>query len=350
MKSPTLFAAVAAVCLASVSTASAMPQQGKAKQAPKKAAVQKPTTRPVLGTAQLPGDNGKLNQAYTMGQTRKVNFTLTGARYTKTRWTIDGRAAAPDKTTKLLVLSFSIQNPNPEITNFNMGTLKFTAIDQENVNHEYEGMVIQKAEEKNLTMDLKPAQKIECETVIVVPAKGVVPKLMVAHDTGGGVLRYDLRPIVQKLDKPFSEDGATAVETINAEKDAYYPLMHWDVKYLSTAISEKRFGNWTISDNKVFVLAKFQIKKASKTGYIARFRAELISEDGDRYDDQGMKKASLEEGANGPTEFGQEMNVRMAFAIPKGVKIAKLRIWEDQSKSSTALEFPIEMVATMDGK
>lgn len=345
MKTPMLLAALAA---ASVVVAQTKPA-AKPTQKPKPAA-QTPTARPLLGTAQLPGDDGKLNQAYTMGTRGKLNFTLTGVRYTKVRWNVEGNSTAPGREEKLMILSFSIQNPNPEITPYHSGSLKFTAIDQENENHEWVGNVVQKASDKSLNINLKPAQKVECEAAIVVPGKGVVPKLMVAHQSGGDVLRYDLRPIVQKLEKPWSENGDDVLETIAGEKDTYYPLLQWDVKYQTVAIDEKRFGNWTIGDEHVFVLARVGIKKMSKSGHIARFRAELVSEDGDKYPDSGLKKASLPEGHPSTGDYGQEMNARMAFSVPKGIKIAKMRLWEEQGNKSVVVEWPMDIYATMDGK
>lgn len=343
MKTPLILAALTAVCLA--------PAQAKPATKPGTKPAQKPAqTQPLLGTAQLPGDNGKLEQAYTMGERGKVNVVLTGVRYAKERWIHDESAVTPDRDHKLMILSFQIQNPNKEITRFNGGVLKFTAIDQEGENHEGSRIAIQKSGVKNLSIDLKPAQRIDCETAILVPAKGMVPKLMVAHESGGGVLRYDLHDAIKGLQKPYSADGVNADASIPGEAGTFYSLWDWDVKYQNVETGEKAFGHWTIDDNKSFVFARLAIKKAVAGNSLARINAELISEDGDRYPDSGLKKGSLEEGHSLRGEQGQEMNTRMAFSVPKGVKIVKLRVWEGQNTYSHAVEFPMDLYATMDMK
>jgi hypothetical protein len=343
MKSPTLFAALTAVCLVSAAPL-ASAQQAKAKPTPAAQA------RPVLGTAQLPGDNGKLNQAYTMGQQGKLNIVLTGVRYAKSRWIVDGETNATDRDHKLMIVSFQIQNPNNEITNLNDSTLAFTAIDQEGENHEGIKRVIQKSGAKDLNIDLKPAQRIDCETAIVVPAKGVIPKLMVAHRSGGGVLRYDLHDAIKPLEKPYSENGTDAAELIKGEPSTYYTLLDTDARYISTAFQEHQLGANTINDKEIFMLAKMTFKMGTPGKGFMRFEAEAEDENGDRYPATSIRKASTEEWMSSYAEPGQETNGRVSFVVPKGVKIAKFRIWETTRGKSLAVEYPVDSYATVDGQ
>lgn len=311
----------------------------------------KPATKPqdhiVKGTTQMAGDNGKLGVTYTIGQTDPVNITLLDARFSVGRLNIGIYSNAPEKDQKLLILTYTIQNPNKEETRYNRGTLKFTAVDQEDENHVGVNDVRRKDAVEPLDIGLKPAQKIEVQTAIMVPAKGTVPKLIVEHRNGGPVLRYDLRPILKGLEAPFAGETPVDAKTeIEGVIDTYYPMMGYDVKYLSNELKERQFGVWTIdADSKIFFIPKFQFKKGSTGSESFRFEAYVESEDGDRYRGQGPYKASMDDHSPGPTEFGQEVAARMVFDVPKGVKLKKIRISEDNGKGSRVYIFPIDVVA-----
>lgn len=302
--------------------------------------------RVVKGTTQMAGDNGKVNVTYTIGQTQPVNITLLDARLSVERFPIGIYSHAPAKDEKLLILTYTIQNPNNEETRYNSSTLKFTVVDQEDENHEFINEVRRKDGDERLDIGLKPAQKIEVQTAIVVPAKGTVPKLIVEHRNGGPVLRYDLRPFLKGLDAPYAGDSAfDARAEIEAKPDAYYPMMGFDVKFIGQETKERQFGVWTIDpDRKIFFIPKFQFKKATKGGDAFRFKAEVESEDGDRYPGQGPYKGSLDEHSTAPTEFGQEIASRMVFDVPKGVHLKKLRISEDNGGGSRVYIFPLDVV------
>lgn len=331
---------VAAMIAASLAFPQAKPIQAKPAQ-----------TKPVLGTTQLPGDNGKLDQAYTMGNEAKLNIVLTGVRYTKTRWTHGNDNLTADRDHKLMILSFQIQNPNKEITMFTGSSLKFTAIDQEGENHEGVASAIQKSNAKELSIDLKPAQRIDCETAILVPAKGVVPKLMVAHARGGAVLRYDLHDVIKPLEKPYSENGSDAAPIFAGEKDTYYSLLDSDVKYASTAFKERQLGSNTCDPEKqIYMLSRMTFRMQTPVKGFMRFEGEAVDENGDKYPSVSIRKAGTEDHMASYAESGEETNGRMAFVIPKGLKIAKMRIWETTRGKSSAIEFPVDMYATADGQ
>jgi len=310
-----------------------------------------PKPRPVLGTAQLPGDNGKLNQAYTMGPVAKLNIVLTGVRYTKVRWTHGDSNLAPDREHKLMILSFQIQNPNKEITSFSGGSMKFTAIDQEGENHEGIGSAIQKSNAKELSIELKPAQRIDCETAILVPAKGVVPKLMVAHGQGGAVLRYDLHDQIKPLEKPYSENGFDAAPLFAGEAGTYYSLLDSDLKYVSTAFQERQLGSNTCDPTRqIYMLSRMTFRMQTPGQGFMRFEAEAIDENGEKYPSVSIRKVSTEEGMSSYAQAGEETNGRIAFVIPKGLKIAKMRVWETTRGKSSAVEFTVGQFATADGQ
>lgn len=313
----------------------------------------KPATRPVLGTAQLPGDNGKLGQAYTMGTAEKLNIVLTGVHYSKVRWNHSDHTVDPSDGEKLLVVDYQIQNPNKVPTGMDGGALKFTAVDEESQNHEGVGYVVQKNYGTDLSLNLKPAQRMDCETVIVVPAKAIIPKLMVAHRTGGPVLRYDLHGKVAALAKPFSADGTTALASYPGAIGTAYPLLFEDAKVVSTAFQGSPLGPTSIDDKKIFMLVKVTAKNMSTAKQpVGGFKAEVVDEDGEHYKSDGVRKASLDDTTSGEIDPGAEMTFRLPIVLPKGVKVVKIRLWEQGNhyENSSAVEIPVELYATADGQ
>src|SRR5437763_600353 len=95
-----------ATALAGV-TAVAASQTGKKPATTVKPTQAKPVEQqrpPVKGTAQLPGDNGQIGQAYTLGTTEPINFTLDSAEYTVKRVVMGETVHAPEGDEKLLVI------------------------------------------------------------------------------------------------------------------------------------------------------------------------------------------------------------------------------------------------------
>ena len=97
---------ISGIAVATLALCMASPGAQTRKPAPKPAA-----PPAVKGTAQLPGDNGKLNQAYTMGKEDQLNFTLTGAEYTLGRLVVGDTIYAPTRDQKLLAAKLHRAEP-----------------------------------------------------------------------------------------------------------------------------------------------------------------------------------------------------------------------------------------------
>ena len=330
------------LAVATLACVAAVPLQKKAK---------KPPARTVAGTAQLPGDDGKLGQAYTMGKENRLNLVLTGVRYSKTRWNHGNDTAAPNQGQKLLIVSFQVQNPNKAITRFGEGTLKLTAIDGEGANHEGEFGVVQKGRNADFEIDLKPAQRVEAETAILVPAAGPIPKLMVAHRSGGSVVRYDLRGHVAPLGKPFSPNGVDAPASVTGEAGVAYPLLKADVTIGATAFKAGRFGDLSEREGQTFMTTRLTLVARTPGRLAFQIHGQAVDGDGERYPSIDLQKASTEAESGGIGEPGEPLACRMLFFVPKGVKIAKVRVWEgDNDLRSTTIEAPVGLYATEDGR
>ncbi|MBS1706760.1 MAG: hypothetical protein JST40_12890 [Armatimonadetes bacterium] len=167
-------------------------------------------TAPTKGTVQMPGDNGKLKTTYQLGEkNNELHFTLESAAFAMSY-------AAPEDTylaqenQRLLVLTYTVQNPLNTEAKLNLRSFKFTVVSPEDQNFDFNGYILNAATKKRLDQSLKPAQKVKVIAVIPIHAVGPVNKLIVQRGQNTPVLRYDLTDKVEKLVSVFSKDGVDA--------------------------------------------------------------------------------------------------------------------------------------------
>jgi hypothetical protein len=320
------------------STFNAVHAAPKAKPKPKTATktVVKPKApqQNILGMVPMSGVEGKIGQTYTVGGDSPLNFTLDSAEYTLERINIGETATAPNKDEKLLVLRYTVHNPNKVERQYDWATLNFTAVDAMNENREYIQAAGSKQSGQDLSTHLKPAQKVEAYTAIKVPAKGVIPKLIVKPSDGGGVIRYDLRTVVKTLVAPFTENGTTALEEINAQRDTYYPLTDLDVKLIGTSYANK-LGDVEREEEQRFFVATVSMRNGTTTDKNydwATITPQLFDVDGEEVAwPQAMLKTTRNETADGTLKPGAEYTVRYYFMLPKNVNAKTLKLQEGES-------------------
>ena len=300
-----------------------------------------PVKPPTKGTTQMAGAEAQLGTAYTIGQNEgAINFTLDSAEFRVQRVSVGDESVAPKAEEKLLVLNYTVHNPNKELLSYDWGTLSFTAVDVQNVNHESINKVGRIGTNETIALELKPGQKLGVFTAIVVPAKGVVPKLIVKHVNGGPVLRYDLRKVVKALAAPFAEpadaSGATAASEIAAEAGKYYPLLGWDAKLVSSAYAAGPLGENEAGDGKRFFVATIALKNGTSAPIsydTSTFTPLLITADDEKVEFANiLLKTTRNETAMGELKPGQEYTARFVFALPKDIAAKTLHFLEPESR------------------
>jgi hypothetical protein len=311
----------------------------------KKPAPAKPAGNIVLGTKQLPGDFGKFGTTYTIGKDSPINFTLRSAEYRVDRFSIDSNSWGQEAGQKLLVLHFTVQNPTKSELNYYWGGISFTAVDSQDVNHEYVQAVTREGDPKRaaVNMSLKPAQKIDVVTAIVLPAEGVAPKLIVQREDGAAVVRYDLRGKVTPLAAPFADpadaSGATALARVPARPGVSYPLGNFDATLDAVAFTANALNGEIPEEGMRYLTATFTIKNATmatQSYYWGAFEPSLKDADGETVEyNQVMLKASRDEAARGELEPGDEARIRFFFAVPTDLGVKSLWLKEGDSRTYT---------------
>jgi hypothetical protein len=330
--------------LAATTSASVVQAAPRAK--PKaKPAVAKPLNKP-LGMVPMSGVDGKIGQTYTIDKDSPLNFTLDSAEYTLQRINFGDSSHAPLKNEKLLLLRFTVHNPQKFDRQFYWGTIHFTAVDAMNQNRESTQTVGARQTGEKVSMALKPAQKLEAYTVIKVPAKGVIPKLIVKPNNTGGVIRYDLRNVVKPLPAPFADSkdssGATALEEVPGQLDTYYPLANLDIKLLGTAYADTLGDDFTKEANEKFFVATIMLRNstnAETSYYWGTFQPELVDADGEKVRwPQVLLKGGRNEKASGTLKAGEEYKARLYFVLPKDVDARTLKLTDNNESHSFSFD------------
>jgi hypothetical protein len=294
------------------------------------------------GTAQLAGDNGELGKVYSIRKEGPLYFCLTEAEFTTEQVRIGDTLHSPNADQKLLVLHFTLQNPEKSDQYVRFDSLKFTAVDATNVNREATADWADEENQGKVALALKPAQKIAVYTVIAVPAKGPMPKLMVLPEPedNGPVLRYDLRdkgtPLQPPVADPADETGVTALERVPVAVGSLCHLGNFDVtveklEYTTDAME----GNAPEEEGRFLVATVLLTNRAPSEQYV-RYDAitpVLASTDGEELTYHNMLTATGDRSFAQNLAAGQEVRVRLYFTVPKGVTPKSLAIKEGESRT-----------------
>lgn len=293
------------------------------------------------GTAQLAGDNGEFGKLYSIRKDVPLFFTLLRAEYTTEQVAVGDRTYVPAQDEKLLVLHFTVQNPNKTDSLVRSDSLRFMAVDAKEVNHNGELWGDEETKAR-LDMMLKPAQKIAGYTVISVPASGVVPKLMVqpAGYDNGPVLRYDLRGKVTALKAPIADPadatGATALVTVPAVMHTAYPMKEFDLTVEKTEFATATMlDNYTAKNGERFLLVNITANNNASMPDLLRsdtFKAFAYSADGEEFRMRGLLFATSDRRIDQMVPPSNELRGRIYFVIPKGVTLTKFTVQEDKSR------------------
>ncbi|WP_019588565.1 hypothetical protein [Deinococcus apachensis] len=303
-----------------------------------------PPTRVVQGTTQLAGDVGVIGKTYTIGKgTNAINFTLTGAEFSVSRVTVGNNVYAPKADEKLLILHYTVHNPQKVDKPYSWNSLTFTVVDAQDVNHVHDNYVGRDGTSNVLDITLKPAQKVGAYAVIAVPASGPVPKLIVSANDQQGVVRYDLRGKVKALAAPFADPAdttkVTALDAVPMKAGAYGPLGYFDVKLDSVAYANTVKGQ-PLGNGERALLASLSVrngtaKTASPRGWNwDTFKISLRDAEGEAtaYDDY-LLKVSRDDNADGTLKPGEEARFRVYFKLPANVQGRSISVAEGESRA-----------------
>lgn len=314
----------------------------KGKKPPKKSQGAPKKDGPVvLGTNQLPGEFGVFGRDYTIGTEAPLNFNLVSAEYRADRFVGEnsvGELASwiPLKSQKLLVLKYTVQNPNNRDTRLWYLSFKLIAVSADDQNTQQVNLPWVGNNTKYQDMQLKPAQKVTLTAAILVPAEGEVPKLIVQRgfDDKAAVVRYDLRGKVAKIkDSAWSADGFTTNDTIDAKLDTYYPWNGADIQIngIDDSLGSK-FADLKAERGQKLIAIKLKARGVTPVFgrvWYGQFSVRLKTSDGETTEVRpysNLFRGGREENFDGVVPNGEEQGLRLIAAIPEGVRVEGLTL------------------------
>jgi hypothetical protein len=286
-------------------------------------------TKPTLGTAQLPGDNGKLGTIYQLGDKgTELHFTLDSASIVTRYKALDSNILA-GKSERLLLLSFTVHNPLKMEQSADARTFKFTVVSPDDKNVEFRGAVYEPVKRTSISQLLKPAQKVKLDAVIPIFAEGPVTKLMVARGAGK-ILRYDLREGLKKTDSVFSADGISIGDTANVELAKPFEFCGFDFEVQEVKEATEPIGAYIPSGSSgvYYATVKFSnpLAKTLSVGW-QYFTPELTDENGEKIHwPSDMVSVSSGKTFSQDIDADGSVRARYMFTGAKGLKLAKFKL------------------------
>lgn len=301
------------------------------------------------GTTQLKGanDNPMFGYTYTLGKTAPINVTVDSAEYTVDQVSIGNGTYLTNANEKLLVIHYTLHNPNKSDYGLAWSTLEIFGVDANDKNCRFVAQVGIEGSGEKCSMWLKPGQKTHLYTLITVPAKGLLPKF-VLQSRDRLVLRYDLskkdakgnfvnkvKPLLPQIADPADPTGATALERVPSQIGEYCPLRGFDAKLDSVAFSDASIQGRAPEKGRRYLVANVTARNGRSTD--ADFSWGSISPH--LYDLDGGQiswnsttlYASRDDNAHTRLAPGQEVRVRYFFAVPTNLPLKSLTLQETNS-------------------
>ncbi|MFZ4506880.1 MAG: hypothetical protein ACOYON_04195 [Fimbriimonas sp.] len=315
----------------------ALPPLSVAQTKPKpKPPTPKPSaTAPTKGTAQLPGDNGKLGVTYQLGgKDQELHFTLESAQiapfYKSPEETVIAKADQ-----RLLVLTFTVHNPQKarDMT-VNFGSFQFTAVSPDDKNFVTNGSLYQPESLRRYQGDLKPAQKVKVQVVLPIYAAGPVRKIIVQRGPGA-VLRYDLEGKLLPAKTSFSPDGFDFVNEFTGEVGKPFDVSAVEAEVQEVASHQGNVGNYKRYQDRLIFTVQVKYTNLLSRPLLLNWntlKPTLLDENGEKMGWE-TDMISLGTGSSISQEVAPGESIRglLIFKGQGAQKPAKLRLLEPSS-------------------
>lgn len=300
------------------------------------------TPHVVQGTTQLKGEYAEFNKTYTLGKDFPMNVMLKSVEYTVEQVRVGQRNYSPEAEQKFLVIHYTMHNPQPKEAVVNWTTFKITAVDSNNENIEYIEDVGVKANKSSLDASMKPAQKMDVYTVIAVPAKVDVPKL-IFKASDDLVLRYNLKGKIKPLVVPFidpkDKTGVIVLSQVPAVKETYYPLAELDVKLDSATYTQKAVSSEDSEESSESIRVldlRLTIRNDSPNPvdvYSSIFTPSLRDADGNEIEwNQELYQDKRDVSLESKLEPTKDIKIRFSYEVPADVNVKSFSIQQGASR------------------
>lgn len=277
-------------------------------------------------SALAPTDDCQIGQKYRVGNENPVNLTVNRMEYTVNRVKAGNAYSRPAADEKFLVLHYTIQNPQKEDINVGRVSIDWKATDINEVNKNQENVCVEETG-RILDQSLSPGQSINCYTYFLMPADG--PSVLLtgaSHDDMKTIARYRLNGKVEPLSELYRNtqdpSGATPLSSVSAELGTVMQVGDYDMKVEKVETITQPMLDWEQQKDTVYMLATIECKSFAEQAFSVPVNNIVLEDtDGQTYDRLGILSASSIREIDPKPEPGTTIKFRLAFRVPKGVRI-----------------------------
>jgi hypothetical protein len=183
---------------------------------------------PLQSVQQMPGVDAVFGREYTIGTISPINVVVREARFALG---LQGAEMnfAPSVDERLLVIRYTVRNPQNEPLSVNWNDVRLVAVDANSQSYENIPVLRRDGTVQSAQTTLMPAQKMDVYTALIVPAREEIPKLILMRGPETApVLRYDLRKRTTALPAFLTDENGYPRSTLAGGINAVYPLALFD--------------------------------------------------------------------------------------------------------------------------
>lgn len=308
-----------------------------------KTGAQPKQTTPAKGTVQMPGDKGVIGTTYQLGaKGNELHFTLDSAEFAQRFPAVEDMIFA-DSEDRLLVLKYTVQNPQKFPVRFDYTSFHFTSVSPADENRENPNYIYHATTFKRYDPELKPAQKVQAVAVFPIHGTGPVTKLIVQRDTGVPVLRFDLRDKVKKMTSIWSPDGVDTVIKSTGEFGKVWDSGPFDVTIDKIEKVETQVGNYEVPEGQALFLVHTTVKNSLKQPYRAvwgMYEPKLVDENGEEIEWRAdWLTITGNKTIDQDLDPGDTIRGKLIFVGSKDLKPTKLTLSDSITKRT--ISFPV---------
>jgi type VI secretion system secreted protein Hcp len=291
-----------------------------------------PPTTTTAGAGAIPGYGCVPGTTYKLGPDKTaLSLTVKSAEYSPGHVKVANGTDWAARDEKLLVVHYTLGNPNTATLRVNTVSLDWTATNVNGITRLQDDVIVE-GTNSGLNQDLLPAQSVDCYAIFHVPAEGAVTKLFARlhADTVSPDARYDMAGKITALPAPYANPkdltGATLLAEVPGKIGGTYVLGGYDVQVVAVEKADTVMGV-KAATGKIFQLATLEYTNWTGAALSIRPVTELRDEDGTVYTDEyGTISALAMRKVDVQAKPGEPVRVRVAYLVPAAVPMKSLTL------------------------
>jgi hypothetical protein len=294
-------------------------------QAPGTAAPSAPTT------LRTDSESAPFGGERTIGAKSPLALSIRRVEYRATPVRAGSSLIRPAAAEKLLVVHFTLRNPNSAETWLSWSSVSFRAVDAKGMNREDLQEFFNEQTGESVDAPLQPDQKIDAYTVITMPARGPAT-LLRAQAEDGNPLEFALGSAVAALQPPFADPtdptGASALAEVPAAIGESITVGNFSMTVDKVAYTRGPIQESGPSKGSQFLVANLRVKNQAPADQPLAwdsFDFTLRAPDGDDVPWNGeLLAAKRDDTVDITATPGREITLRIYFEVSLKMRPAAL--------------------------